>query len=231
MFGISVRITIKNLCISISGISLSISLSVSYYDVVLISPSLLSNPSRVSLFWDFSSSSSYRRLEMSCLISLSSPEKTAGHNRFMLCQKQTQYTMFLCHFLCWFYLQWSRHSLCQPVLWWCTVWWGVSWSSVTKKSEKYVTFSSFSVEQNLTKELETTTKRVKKTHFSIPGTWWNCWKNHILKFCSLQATRGSQSQFHWVKKLTMCFSYPWDGDCNVTETPLEGAVALFVELH
>lgn len=45
-----------------------------FYDFGL-SDSLLSSPSRFSMFWDFSSNSSYRRLEMSCLISLSSPEQ------------------------------------------------------------------------------------------------------------------------------------------------------------
>lgn len=52
-----------------------------YCEVALISPSLLSSPSSVSMFCDFSSSSSYRRLEMSCLISFSSPEKERRHER------------------------------------------------------------------------------------------------------------------------------------------------------
>lgn len=44
-----------------------------YDEGVLISPSLFSSPSSVSRFCAFSSSSSYRKLEMSCLISFSSP--------------------------------------------------------------------------------------------------------------------------------------------------------------
>lgn len=44
-----------------------------HYEGVLISSNLRSSPSIVSIFCDFSSSSSYRRLEMSCLISFNSP--------------------------------------------------------------------------------------------------------------------------------------------------------------
>lgn len=58
-----------------------------YYKGVLICPSLLSSPSSVSRFCAFSSSSSYRRLEMSCLISFSSPE-----------EKQTQTFIHSNHF-------------------------------------------------------------------------------------------------------------------------------------
>lgn len=62
-----------------------------YDEGVLISPSRFSSPSSVSRFCAFSSSSSYRKLEMSCLISFSSPgfkkkKKMQSYQRKCWCQ-------------------------------------------------------------------------------------------------------------------------------------------------
>lgn len=105
-----------------------------YDEGVLISPSLFSSPSSVSRFCAFSSSSSYRKLEMSCLISFSSPglkkKIDAKLSKKML---MPAWEDKWCSLL--FYLQWSHRSLCLLVLWWCTALLAASWSSVTSKGK------------------------------------------------------------------------------------------------
>lgn len=107
------------------------------YEGVLICPILFSSPSSVSMFCDFSSSSSYRRLEMSCLISFSSPEEKQAqrHKRKALGalfpKRTQQQVQFLASF-CWFYLQWSRHSLGLLGPLWCNALSVASWSSATR---------------------------------------------------------------------------------------------------
>lgn len=124
-----------------------------FYEGVLISPSLLSSPSSVSMFCAFSSSSSYRRLEMSCLISFSSPEEKQARwqKKKVLgdlcvlktgCSSWNQFSSLSVS--CLFYLQWSHHSLCLLGLWWCNAWSVASWSSASsdgKSSNSLKTYS------------------------------------------------------------------------------------------
>lgn len=84
------------------------------------------------MFCAFSSSSSYLRLEMSCLISFSSPgEKQASWWRSP--RNKFGFTLEI-------YLQWSHHFLCPPALWWCSALSGASWSSVISDGGKVFCF-------------------------------------------------------------------------------------------